>query len=57
MSLIQTRIFPVLVSITLSTLLTFVPVTESYGAENEIQVQTDAARTLRLLLVPEKNSF
>ena len=57
MSLIQTRIFPVLVSITLYTLLTFVPVTESYGAENEIQVQTDAARTLRLLLVPEKNSF
>ena len=57
MKLIQNCIFPVLVSIILSILLPFMPVTKSYAAEDETQVQSDAAMTLRLLLVPEKNTF
>ena len=44
-----------LLVIILSTLLSFSTVPDCYGAET--QMQTDATRTLRLLLVPEKNTF
>jgi phosphonate transport system substrate-binding protein len=51
----QNFIFPILFSSIFAALLAFLPVPDCNGAEP--QIQTDAARTLRLLLVPEKNSF
>jgi phosphonate transport system substrate-binding protein len=55
MNLMQNFIFPVLLSVILSTLFSFLPVPHCYGTET--QVQSDAAPTLRLLLIPEKNTF
>ena len=57
MHLTQHLIFPVLVSIILTTFLPVMHVTESYGAEDESLLQSDRRKTLALLLVPEKNSF
>ena len=55
MNLIQNFKVLGLFSIIFFTLLLFLPVPDCYGAET--QVQADAERTLRLLLVPEKNTF
>jgi len=51
----QNFISPGLFSIILSYLLFFIPVSHCYGAET--QIQPDAEPTLRLLLIPEKNTF
>jgi len=55
MNLIQNFKFLGSFSIIFFTLLLFLPVPDCYGAET--RVQADAERTLRLLLVPEKNTF
>jgi phosphonate transport system substrate-binding protein len=55
MKLIQNFIVSGLFAFILFTLLPLLPVPGCYGAEN--QVQSDVERTLRLLLVPEKNTF
>ncbi|KPK00646.1 MAG: hypothetical protein AMJ60_00455 [Desulfobacterales bacterium SG8_35] len=55
MSLIRNSMVPAFLCILLSTLLTFLPVLDCYGAETKMQ--DPAERTLRLLLVPEKNIF
>ena len=55
MNLMQNFISPGLFSIILSTFLFFMPVFHCYGVE--AQIQPDAEPTLRLLLIPEKNTF
>ena len=55
MNPMQNLLSSTLLVIILSTLLYFPTVPDCYGAET--QMQTDATRTLRLLLVPEKNTF
>jgi phosphonate transport system substrate-binding protein len=55
MNLLQYFILPGLCSIIISTLMFFLPVPDCYGAET--QIESDAVVTLRLLLVPEKNTF
>ena len=55
MKLIQKFIFPGLFCIILSMPLPFQAARDCHGAEP--QIQSDASRTLRLVLVPEKNTF
>jgi phosphonate transport system substrate-binding protein len=55
MNLIQNLILPGLFGIIISSLMPFLSAPACYGAET--QAQSDDAQTLRLLLVPEKNSF
>jgi phosphonate transport system substrate-binding protein len=55
MNLIQNLILPGLFGIIFSTLMPLLPAPACYGVETEMQA--DDAKTLRLLLVPEKNSF
>jgi len=55
MNLIQNLILPGLFGIIISSLMPFLSAPACYGTET--QAQPDDAQTLRLLLVPEKNSF
>ena len=55
MNFIQNSIVTGLFCLILTMFQLFLPVPESHGAEP--QMQSDAPRTLRLVLVPEKNTF
>ena len=55
MNYLQISILPFLLSTLLFTFLPFLPAADCHGTETETQAR--AERTLRLLLVPEKNTF